>query len=175
MTAHRHTFGGQTLSHDHPHERPHGYYGHPEDRPPFAPGADTGTYERVAWWADELLRPGEYDVPVFFRVTGPSAEAARESVGRILADFYDHGELRNHTVPPMWLPASLPVVGPDDVAQWLIGGEHDDLGPLFWSNGSGWVPLADAEWFTASERLVLGLPVGGGWLHLSELDGGAGS
>lgn len=43
---HRHTHSGQTLVHAHPHDEPHGYFGHNEDPAPHTPSADTGTYEK---------------------------------------------------------------------------------------------------------------------------------
>lgn len=45
VSTHRHTFSGQTLVHDHPHDGPHGYFGHPEDPTPHEPSDTTGTYE----------------------------------------------------------------------------------------------------------------------------------
>ena len=43
---HKHTFQGQTLIHVHRGGAwPHGYFGHPEDRPPREPSEATGTWE----------------------------------------------------------------------------------------------------------------------------------
>lgn len=63
---------------------------------------------RDPWWAAPL-RDGEYDVPVMFRVTGDSAEAARLTV-KAITDTATLIETTGHChIVPMWTPeASVP-------------------------------------------------------------------
>lgn len=37
---------------------------------------------------------------------------------------------------------------------------------LFWSNSQGWVSRKEADVFTAQERSVLHLPLGGAWVSV---------
>jgi hypothetical protein len=59
---HRHRFGGQTLTHDHLHDAPHGYFGHPEDNVAedravsLDPDILPGTYERIDTSTPDGLR-----------------------------------------------------------------------------------------------------------------------
>lgn len=55
-----------------------------------------------------VLRPGEFDVPVMFRVTAEDAGAAREKVARIVERS---GGCMDGAIVPMYVPGGRPVLG----------------------------------------------------------------